>query len=487
MKNPINIANKILLESTGITEQDLTKALHLALSLPKVDAADIYLQYLQCESWGLEDSIIKSGEFSIDQGFSVRALSGENTGFAYANEINTTTLREVAHAARSIASKTKGGTVRPVNLCAKTNFGIGFYPALNPIVLLGESEKVQLLRCVDEEARRQDKRVVQVNASLSGAYEVVLMMSSDSGLAVDVRPIVRLSVGVIVEENGKREKGGAGGGTRGDYSFFLDNNYAVAFSYAREAVRLALLNLQAQPAPVGTMPVVLGHGWPAVLLHEAVGHGLEADFIRKQSSVYTGRIGEKVAAKGCTLIDQGNLPGNRRGSLHVDDEGAPAQCTLLIENGVLRNYMQDKLNARLLGGVSTGNGRRESYACAPLPRMTNTYLLGGDCDPAEIIASVDKGLYAVNLSGGEVDITSGEFVFTTSEAYLIEHGKVTAPVKRATLIGNGPVVLQKIVMLGNDAALDEGTGSCGKEGQTVPVGVGQPTLKVSGMVVGGGV
>lgn len=516
MQNPLTIATKTLLEPAELTAADLTKYLHLALKPAKVDDADIYLQYQQSESWVLEDSIIKSGSFSIDHGFSVRALSGDKTGFAYADDINAALLRETACAARNIAEcgaesahkvigkkiagkkkilqkavvEKKSSERRGVGNNAsvyrdhyRTSFGLGLYPFLNPLDSISENAKVELLRCVDETARHEDSRVVQVIASLLGAYEVVLILSSDGGLAADVRPLVRLNVTVIVEEQQRREKGYHGGGTRNDYSFFLDHGYAAA--YAREAVRIALLNLRAQAAPVGTMPVVLGHGWPAVLLHEAVGHGLEGDFIRKKSSVYTGRIGEKVASSACTLVDQGNLAGNRRGSLHVDDEGTPTQCTLLIENGVLRSYMQDKLNARLLGVSPTGNGRRESYSCAPLPRMTNTYLLGGDCDPAEIIASVDNGLYAVNFSGGQVDITSGEFVFTTNEAYLIENGKVTAPVKQATLIGNGPDVMHKIVMVGSDAAMDEGSGSCGKDGQTVPVGVGQPTLKVSELVVGG--
>lgn len=496
MQTPITIANKILLEPAAITLQDLDKTLRVALRSPRADSADVYCQYALQESWFLEDSIIKGGAFLIDQGCSVRVLSGDKTGFAYSDEISHAALRDIAQAARMIAnnggdnnSATEQQRVQPVArrlYSAKKSFGLGFYPAVNPLASISEEKKIELLRYIDEAARRQDARVVQVIANLSGEYEVVLLLDCDNGLAADVRPIVRLGVTVIVEENGQRERGGAGGGARSDYAMFLANDRELALHYVNEAVRLALLNLQARSAPAGMMPVVLGSGWPAVLLHEAVGHGLEADFIRRGSSVYAGRIGEKVAASGCTLVDQGNLPGERRGSLHVDDEGTPSQCTLLIEDGILRNYMFDKLNARLLGTTSTGNGRRESYASSPLPRMTNTYMLGGNYTPEEIIASVDKGLYAVNLSGGEVDITSGEFVFTTSEAYLIEGGKVTAPVKKATLIGNGPAILHKLAMIGNDAKLDDGNGVCGKDGQSVAVGVGQPTLKISEMVVGGG-
>jgi TldD protein len=489
MQNPLIIANKILLEPAGLTQQDLVKALQLASTSGYVDDADIYLQYLQSEGWGIEDSIIKGGSFSIDQGFSVRALSGEKTGFAYADDINVAALRQTACAAGDIAVSSSDGGRRKINLQVNRNprvvFSLGLYPFTNPLQSISEEEKVNVLRRIDQEARRQDPRVVQVIASLAGLYEVVLLMSASGNLTADVRPLVRVNVVAIVEENHRREKGSAGGGARCNYNLFLQHDGEKILYYAREAVRLALLNLHAQAAPAGAMPVVLGCGWPAVLLHEAVGHGLEGDFIRKKSSVYAGKVGTKVAAPGCTIIDQGNLPGERRGSLHVDDEGTPTQCNVLIEDGILYGYMQDKLNARLLGTSSTGNARRESYAYAPLPRMTNTYMLGGDYAAEEIIASVDRGLYAANLSGGQVDITSGEFVFTTSEAYLIEKGKITAPVKHATLIGNGPAILHKIAMVGNDLQFDHGVGMCGKGGQSVPVGVGQPTVKVSEMVVGG--
>lgn len=480
--NPIDIATKILLEPAQLSQHELWQALRSVLA-HKIDYADIYLQYLHGESWDLEDGIIKSGDFAIDQGLSVRAISGSKTGFAYADEINLAVLRETANAARNIA---KHGGVAKTKLrgLPKPNFGLSLYPFNDPLLTMGEKEKVALLRKVDKEARKQDPRVKQVIASLHGIYEIILLLTSDNGIMADVRPLVRLNVAVIVEDGKKRERGMSGGGARKDYTMFLEND--LALSYAREAVRLALLNLKAAPAPVGSMPVVLGAGWPAVLLHEAVGHGLEGDFIRKKSSIYTGKIGEKVAAKGCTIVDHGDLSGARRGSLHVDDEGTDTQCTVLIEDGILCGYMLDKLSAKLLGMSSTGNGRRESYVYSPVPRMTNTYMLNGNYNPEEIISSVKKGLYAVNFSGGQVDITSGEFVFTTSEAYLIENGKITAPVKHATLIGNGPAILPKITMIGNDTKLDEGVGTCGKEGQSVPVGVGQPTLKVSELVVGGG-
>jgi len=479
--NPLEIATQALLEPANLTVRDLWKVLHGVLS-HNVDYADIYLQYLRGESWDIEDSIIKSGDFAIDQGLSVRAISGSKTGFAYADDINLAALKQTANAARNIAER--GGSKISVKCNIKPNFGLNLYPFIDPLLSMSEKEKVALLRSVDEEARKQDSRVKQVVASLHGVYEVILLLTSDNCLVADVRPSVRLNIVAIVSDGKKTEKGVSGCGARKDYKMFLEND--AALTYAREAVRLALLNLNAAPAPVGSMPVVLGAGWPAVLLHEAVGHGLEGDFIHKASSIYTGKIGEKVAATGCTIVDQGNIAGSRRGSLHVDDEGTATQCTVLIENGVLCGYMLDKLSAKLLGMRSTGNGRRESYAHSILPRMTNTYMLNGNHNPSEIISSVNKGIYAVNFSGGQVDITSGEFVFTTSEAYLIEKGKLTIPVKHATLIGNGPAILKKISMIGNDVKLDEGVGMCGKDGQSVPVGVGQPTLKVSELVVGGG-
>lgn len=480
--NPLVTATKFLLEPAALTQSDLWQAL-CQVKRFKVDYADVYLQCVCGESWCLEDSIIKSGDFIMDRGLSVRAISGSKTGFAYADEINRDVLCKMAQAARNIAAK--GGRV---NMKSRNQFqprfGLGFYAFADPLLSMNDKQKVALLRKVDKEARQQDARVKQVIASLNGVYEVILIMTSGGAVAADVRPLVRLNVTVIVEEGKRREKGSAGGGGRKDYAMFMEND--LALSYAREAVRLALLNLHAVSASVGNMPVVLGAGWPAVLLHEAVGHGLEGDFIYKKSSVYTDKIGKRVAAKGCTIVDQGNLAGSKRGSLHIDDEGTATQCTVLIEDGILCGYMLDKLSAKLLGGRSTGNGRRESYAHSPLPRMTNTYMLNGNCSPDEIITSVKQGLYAVNFSGGQVDITSGEFVFTTSEAYLIEKGKITAPVKHATLIGNGPAILPKITMIGNDMRLDDGVGTCGKDGQGVPVGVGQPTLKISELIVGGG-
>ncbi|MET0095052.1 MAG: metalloprotease TldD [Sedimenticola sp.] len=444
----------------------------------QVDAADLYFQTGRLESWVLEEGIIREGSYNIEQGVGVRAISGEKTGFAYSDEIELPALLEASRTARAIARSGQQGQIRITQQPTRQRL----YEPISPLDTLSEEEKVSLLRRLDQEARGQDPRVQQVTASLVAAHDVVLVASSDGTLSGDVRPLVRCNVHVIVEENGRREQGSSGGGARQAFQFFLDEERALG--YAREAVRQALVNLEAQPAPAGTMPVVLGSGWPGVLLHEAVGHGLEGDFNRKGTSAFSGRIGEKVAAAGCTVVDDGTLAG-RRGSLNIDDEGTPTQQTVLIEDGILKGYMQDKHNARLMGTSSTGNGRRESYAHLPMPRMTNTYMLAGDKDPEEIVASVQNGLYAVNFGGGQVDITSGKFVFSASEAYLIENGKITHPVKGATLIGNGPDVLTKVSMIGNDLELDSGVGTCGKEGQSVPVGVGQPTLKVDELTVGG--
>lgn len=478
MNKVITIARNTLLEPAGLTENELQKILGQILG-HAVDNADLYFQSSQSESWVLEDGIIKEGSYSNDKGVGVRAMSGEKTGFAYSDDILLPALEQAAGAARSIARSTGPGKL---GVWGKPIGGHQLYLPINPLTTLNENDKIALLYRIDAEARRLDPRITQVNIGLSGVHEVILILSSDGSLAADVRPLVRLNVSVIAEQGNQREQGFAGGGGRVGYEFFLEEERGLG--YAREAVRQALINLTAGPAPAGTMPVVLGPGWPGVLLHEAVGHGLEGDFNRKGSSLFSGRIGERVAAPGVTVVDDGTLP-QRRGSLNIDDEGTPTQQTMLIEKGILRGYIQDKLNARLMGVAPTGNGRRESYASLPMPRMTNTYMLSGPYAPEEIIASVEKGLYAVNFAGGQVDITSGKFVFTACEAYLIEKGKVTRPVKGATLIGSGAEALMKIAMIGNDLQLDSGIGVCGKDGQSVPVGVGQPTIKIEGLTVGG--
>ncbi len=443
----------------------------------RLDYADLYFQYSRSESWSLEEGIVKSGSFSIDQGVGVRAIAGEKTAFAYSDEISLPALEDAAKATRAIARS--GGNRHPVK--ARKGTGLQLYQPVDPLASLSDTQKVKLLERIEGLCRARDPRIVQVMASLAAEYEVVLVARSDGMLAADVRPLVRLSVQVIAESNGRREQGSSGGGGRSDYAHFTEERLK---EYADQAVDQALLNLESRPAPAGTMTVVLGPGWPGVLLHEAIGHGLEGDFNRKGSSAFCGRIGERVAARGVTVVDDGTLPG-RRGSLNIDDEGNPTQCNTLIEDGVLRGYMQDSLNARLMGVPVTGNGRRESFAHVVMPRMTNTYMLNGSKDPKDIIASVKKGLYAVNFGGGQVDITNGKFVFSASEAYMIEDGKVTYPVKGATLIGNGPDVLTRVSMVGNDLELDSGVGTCGKEGQSVPVGVGQPTLRIDGLTVGG--
>ena len=445
---------------------------------PGIDAADLYFQSQVSETWVLEDGIVKEGSFNLDQGVGVRAQSGEKTGFAYSNAISLDALTQAAQAARSISRAGQQGRVQAFVSPQVTQL----YAEGNPLDVMSRAEKVELLQRIDRATRALDPRIKQVTVSLAGVWDRILVAAHDGSLSADIRPLVRFNVSVIVEQNGRRERGGHGGGGRTDYRYFLDEDRAMG--YAREALRQALVNLEAIAAPAGSMPVVMGAGWSGVLLHEAVGHGLEGDFNRKGSSAYSGKIGEKVASSLCTIVDDGTLAG-RRGSLSVDDEGTPTQCTTLIENGVLKGYMQDKLNARLMGVAATGNGRRESYAHLPMPRMTNTYMLAGASDPEEIIRSVKKGIYCANLGGGQVDITSGKFVFSTSEAYLIEDGKITAPVKCATLIGNGPEAMSRVSMVGNDLALDSGVGTCGKDGQSVPVGVGQPTLKIDAITVGG--
>jgi TldD protein len=471
-------ARQRLLEPTALGEQDLDRLMSQLMS-HQVDYADIYFEYSRHESWSLEEGKVKSGSHNIDQGVGIRAISGEKTGFAYSDELVLPALEQAATTAKAIASS-GGNKQLPVAWSGSSNKAL--YAAIDPVTTLEDQAKVALLERVEAEARKQDARVSQVMASLSSVQDVVLIAASDGTLAADIRPLVRLNVTVIVEEKGRREQGSSGGGGRFGLSVFTDTDRAL--QYARDAVQQALVNLQAKAPPAGMMPVVLGHGWPGILLHEAIGHGLEGDFNRKGTSAFSGRIGEKVASDLCTVVDDATIP-DRRGSLTIDDEGTAGQNTVLIENGILKGYMQDKMNARLMGVAATGNGRRESYSCLPMPRMTNTYMLAGESDPEEIISSVEKGLYAVNFGGGQVDITSGKFVFTASEAYMIEGGKISYPVKGATLIGSGPEVLARVSMVGNDLELDHGVGVCGKDGQSVPVGVGQPTLKIDELTVGG--
>ncbi|KAB2926973.1 MAG: metalloprotease TldD [Dechloromonas sp.] len=470
-------AETLLLEPFALSEADLERTFGQILT-HQVDYADLYFQYSRSEAWSLDEGIVKSGSFNIDQGVGVRALSGEKTAFAYSDDISLRALGDAASAVRAIAAAGQAARVPALQHGAG---GRRLYVPHDPIASLPAEAKVKLLERLEGFARAIDPRVVQVMASLAGEYEVVLVAGSDGRLAADIRPLVRCSISVIVEENGKREQGSAGGGGRFDFHYFDDE---VLRRYAGEAVHQAVTNLHAEAAPAGQMTVVLGSGWPGILLHEAVGHGLEGDFNRKGSSAFSGRVGQRVAAKGVTVIDDGTIS-DRRGSLNIDDEGNPTQRTVLIEDGILKGYMQDSLNARLMGVGPTGNGRRESFAHLPLPRMTNTMMLAGEHDPQEIIKSVKKGIYAANFGGGQVDITSGKFVFSMSEAYLIEDGKVTRPIKGATLIGNGPDAMTRISMIGNDLRLDPGVGTCGKDGQSVPVGVGQPTLRIDGLTVGG--
>ena len=473
----LSLAEQRLLLPGGLASSDLDRVFSRLMG-PSIDAADLYFQHSRSESWVLEDGIVKEGSHSIEQGVGVRAMSGEKTGFAYSDEIVLPELLTAAASARAIAQsgRESGG------LALASRETQALYAPLDPVESLANEDKITLLRQVDKFCRAADPRIGQVVVSLSAVFDTVLVAAADGTLAADVRPLVRLNVQVIAEQKGRREQGSAGGGGRYGYRELLANGRAQAL--ASEAVRQALVNLESVPAPAGSMTVVLGPGWPGVLLHEAIGHGLEGDFNRKGTSAFSGRIGDKVAADGVTVVDDGTLV-DRRGSLSVDDEGVASECTVLIENGILKGYMQDKLNARLTGMRPTGNGRRESFAHLPMPRMTNTYMRPGTRDPQEIIASVERGLYAVNFGGGQVDITNGKFVFSASEAYLIENGRITRPVKGATLIGSGPEVLTRVSMVGNDLKLDEGVGVCGKEGQSVPVGVGQPTLRIEAMTVGG--
>lgn len=474
----LSVAKSLLLTPFDLDESHLIRAL-AEIKAHKVDEADLYFQYTRHEGWSLEEGIVKTGSFSIDQGVGVRAVSGEKTAFAYSDDISEVSLLDAARTVRTISSLAQ---VRRTKVATKKIAASrSLYNGLDPIASLDSTAKVKLLERVEQLARAKDPRVAQVMAGLAGEYDVVMVARADGTLAADVRPLVRLSVTVIAEQGGRREMGSAGGGGRFGFAYFDE---AQINQYVDEAVAAALTNLEARPAPAGEMTVVLGPGWPGILLHEAIGHGLEGDFNRKGSSAFSGRVGQRVAAKGVTVLDDGTIS-DRRGSLNVDDEGNASGRNVLIEDGILKGYIQDAMNARLMGVKPTGNGRRESYAHVPIPRMTNTYMLGGDKAPEEIVASIKKGLYATNFGGGQVDITSGKFVFSASQAYWVENGKILYPVKGATLVGSGPECLKRVSMIGNDMKLDSGVGTCGKEGQSVPVGVGQPTLRIDGLTVGG--
>lgn len=478
MSHAFEIAHKVLLDPYDITEKKLQEVLRLA-SGKDIDIADIYFEYYTSEHWVFEDGFIRSADFTIDKGVGIRSVSGVKTGFAYANDLSLTALKEAARKARGIASSGSEGRVNVLQKTIKHNL----YSSCDPLYSLSEEDKVKFLQEVGAEAYQQDSRIAHVSVHLVGSYKVIFVVGNDNVMAADVLPLARLYVTATAQEGKRYEIASAGGGGRTGYNFFIDKKRGLEF--AREAARLAILNLSAINAPAGVMPVVLASGWPGVLLHEAVGHGLEGDFIRKGSSAFTGRIGEKVACSECTIVDNGSLPDSISGSINIDDEGTPSQNNVLIENGILKGFMYDKLNALATGNKATGNGRRQSYARTPLPRMTNTYMLSGKHTKEEIISSVKKGIYAVNFVGGEVDITSGKFVFSTSEAYLLENGKITHPIKGATLIGDGPKVLTKVSMVGNDLCMDSGMGVCGKESQNLPVCVGQPTLKIDELIVGG--
>ena len=474
------LAKDILLTPYGLDESLLTRTI-ADIFTHRVDYADLYFQATRSEAWSLEEGIVKSGSFSIDQGVGVRAVAGDRTAFAYSDDLSPEAIAQAAAATKAIAAA--GGGRQKIKAASSLTgiSGRDLYLPSDPLASLDATAKVKLLERIEQMARGRDPRITQVMAGLAGEYDVVLVARSDGALAADIRPLVRVSVTVIAEQNGRREIGSGGGGGRFDYGYFTDE---VLSRYVDDAVHAALVNLDARPAPAGAMTVVLGPGWPGVLLHEAIGHGLEGDFNRKGSSAFSGRIGQRVAAKGVTVLDDGTIP-DRRGSLNVDDEGNASQRNVLIEDGILKGYIQDAMNARLMGVAPTGNGRRESYAAVPMPRMTNTYMLGGDKTKEEIISGLKRGLYATNFGGGQVDITSGKFVFSASEAFWVENGKIQYPVKGATIIGNGPDALTRVSMIGNDMKLDTGVGVCGKEGQSVPVGVGQPTLRIDRMTVGG--
>ncbi len=473
------IAQSLMLEPFGLAESSLAKALAM-IGEHRVDDADLYFQTTRHEGWSLEEGIVKSGSFSIDQGVGVRAVAGEKTAFAYSDDLSEESLLDAARTVRTIAAAGQNKRVK-IARAPRTAGSRLLYGLTDPIGSLDSTQKVALLEKVEKLARARDPRIVQVMASIGAEYDVVLVARADGTRAADVRPLVRMNVTVIAEQDGRREVGTGGGGGRFGLGYFQDD---VIDSYVTQAVNAALTNLESRPVAAGEMTVVLGPGWPGVLLHEAVGHGLEGDFNRKGSSVFAGRIGQRVAAKGVTVLDDGTIP-DRRGSLNVDDEGHASQRNVLIEDGILRGYIQDSMNARLMGVKPTGNGRRESYASVPMPRMTNTYMLAGDKPREEIVASIKRGLYATNFGGGQVDITSGKFVFSASEAFWVENGRIQYPVKGATIIGNGPDALTRVTMIGNDMELDTGVGVCGKEGQSVPVGVGQPTLRIERLTVGG--
>lgn len=479
MNKQLDIARKTLLEPVDISDQQLDR-LAGKIAGKQIDHADIYFQYSRSESWALEEGIVKSGSYSIDKGVGIRAVSGEKTGFAFSDDLSLDSLTNAAASARGIAHGIGSGSGGLVSRSGHN--APALYDGANPLDSLSEADKIELLGRVETEARAQDSRVSEVMVNLSGEHDIILVVQQDGNICADVRPLIRMNVTVVAEHNGRREKGSFGGGSRESYDYLIRDNRALG--YAREAVRQAIVNLESVDGPAGTMTVVIGPGWPGILLHEAIGHGLEGDFNRKGTSAFSGRISEPVASDLCTIVDDGTIV-NRRGSLSIDDEGTPSQSTILIENGILKGYMQDLTNARLMGHAPTGNGRRESYAHLPMPRMTNTYMLPGESEHEEIVESVKSGLYAVQFGGGQVDITSGNFVFSATEAYLIENGRVTSPVKGATLIGNGPDVLTRVSMVGNNMALDSGVGVCGKNGQAVPVGVGQPTLRIDGITVGG--
>lgn len=474
----MHVAQGLLLDPWGLGSRDFDRAMG-EIFQHKIDYADLYFQYTRSEGWGLEEGIVKTGSFSISQGVGVRAVAGEKTAFAYSDALSSDAILSAARAVREIA--VAGQQRRVPSPAVKAPIAHDLYQGLDPVASMPAQEKVRLLERLEAMARRRDPHVTQVMASLGMEYDVVMVIGSDGRQCADVRPLVRLSLTVIAERNGRRETGRSGGGGRTGLGYFTDE---LLQHYVDQAVHEAMVNLEARPAPAGEMTVVLGCGWPGILLHEAVGHGLEGDFNRKGSSIFSGRIGQRVASKGVTVVDDGTLSG-RRGSLNIDDEGNPTQHNVLIEDGILKGYLQDTTNARLMGVAPTGNGRRESFAHLPMPRMTNTYMLAGQDDPKEIVRSVKKGLYAVNFGGGQVDITSGKFVFSASEAYMIENGEVTYPVKGATLIGNGPDALTRVSMIGHDMQLDSGVGTCGKEGQSVPVGVGMPTIRIDGLTVGG--
>ncbi len=479
MENYLEIARKTLLEPADVGNQELDQLLG-AMTGHQIDYADAYFQYARSESWALEEGIVKSGAYAIDKGVGLRAVSGDKTGFAFSDDLCLDSLTQAAVSARGIIH---GAGTKVTGLVGQRKTDVpALYSMEDPLLSLTEADKIALLERVEQEARQCDPRVREVMVNLAAEHEVILVVRHDGAVCADVRPLIRMNVTVVAEQNGRREKGSFGGGSRQSYDYLIEDDRALG--YAREAVRQALVNLESIDGPAGTMTVVLGSGWPGILLHEAIGHGLEGDFNRKGTSAFSGRIGDRVASDLCTIVDDGTII-NRRGSLSIDDEGTQSQNTVLIENGVLKGYMQDVTNARLMGHEPTGNGRRESFAHLPMPRMTNTYMLPGESEHDEIIESVEKGLYAVQFGGGQVDITSGNFVFSATEAYLIENGKITSPVKGATLIGNGPDVLTRVSMVGNNLQLDSGIGTCGKNGQSVPVGVGQPTLRLDEITVGG--